>query len=124
MGKWHSINEKHEKIDNLLILQGSLKEQQKILRATRGTEFDVMLEQSIFNINLQLKDISRQLHILKVGIQQQEKRQEENQGQRKINKNTAVYQKYGRTIKELTRKELNEYQSRKARKEREQLREG
>lgn len=118
MGKWHSINEKQEKIEKLLILQSTLKEQRKILKSTRDKEFNAILEQSIFNINNQLKEISRQLHVLKQGIRHQEQRQEENQGQRKINKNSAVFKKYGKPLKDLTRKEYNEYQSRTERKAR------
>ena len=118
MCAWKTIEEKQKEYTNLCAIQQTLKEQQKTLKAQRGEYFNISLEEIIFNNKKQLKEISNKLHILKIGIQAQTKRQEERKNNPKINTNTAVYKMFGKPLKELTTEEFNLYQSRKERKKR------
>lgn len=118
---WRTIEEKQKEYESLCTLVVSLKEKQKNLKSQRNPKtFDATLEEEIFNNKKQLKEISKKAHALKIGINAQAKRQEERKNNPRVNTNTAVYKMFGKPLKELTREELNLYQSRKERKKRKQ----
>ena len=124
---WRTIEEKKKEMEYLKTLRKALQEQKKILKSAKGTGiqpqlekmFNAPLEELILNNKTQLETIAKELNILRVGIRDQEKRQNEP----KINTDTAVYKMYGKQLKDLTKEELNHYQSRKIRAERKAERE-
>lgn len=118
---WRTIEEKQKEYESLYTLVEALKERQKTLKSQRNPEtFDAMLEQEIFNNKKQLKEFLKRVHTLEIGIKAQAKRQEERKNNPIVNTDTAVYKMFGKPLKELTREELNLYQSRKERKKRKQ----
>lgn len=107
---WRTIEEKQTEYKSLCELVEVLKEKQKALKSQRNPEeFDAMLEQEIFYNKKQLKEMSNRIHALKIGIQAQEKRQEERKNNPKVNTNTEAYKMFGKPLKELTKEEYRIY---------------
>jgi hypothetical protein len=112
---WTTIEEKRKELENLKAMQEILQAQLKALKLQRNGNFNAVLEESIFNTQKHLTEISRRKHSLDVSIKNQTERQSRG---RKYDENSAVFQTYGKHLKDLTREEYNEYQSRTARKQR------
>ena len=71
--------------------------------------FPQIVEQEIFYTKKQLKEISNRKHALKIGINAQQKRQEERKNNPKVNTNTEAYKMFGKPLKELTKDEYKVY---------------
>lgn len=115
MAQWTTIDEKKKELEALEKLQKLLQEQKRALKTQRTKNFNSTLEEAIFNTDKHLKEISARKHILKMAIKTQTERQSRG---RKYDENSAVFQTYGKHLKDLTKEEYNEYQSRTARKQR------
>lgn len=107
---WRTIEEKQTEYKKLLELVKTLREKQIVLKSQRNPEeFNAILEQEIFYNKKQLKETLNRIHALKIGIQAQEKRQEERKNNPKVNTNTEAYKMFGKPLKELTKEEYKIY---------------